>query len=228
MKHEASTQAERQTEDTVRASLKRAAQRSPDEVIPRLRPEWTRILDVGCSAGQALVALDVGPKVELYGVDVLLSSLRIGQREDSRIRFLLAPGEQLPFGSSSFDLVSCRTALPYMHQATALSEMSRVLRPGGHLWFTVFPASVVWDDLRASVSGRHAQGALFHAYRLVNGAVLDATGKQFSFPFGRRRCESYQTERSVRRALDAIGFHRIEIETRPTFLVVNATKAKLS
>jgi len=224
MRKEARVQAERASEETIRAEIELAVSGIPDEVVPDIRPDWNRILDVGCSAGQSLVALDVAPAVELYGVDVELSSLRTGQQWDDRIRFIQAPGENIPFASESFDLVSCRTALPYMHVATALLEMRRVLRPGGRLWFTVFPARVVWGDLRASIADRHAQGALFHVYRLTNGAFFDITGKQFRFPFGQRRCESYQTERCVRRSLGVAGFSEIEVETRPTFVVISATK----
>jgi len=224
MRKEARLQAERTLEKTIRAEIELAVEGKADGVSPDIRPEWSRILDVGCSAGQSLVALDAAPAVELYGVDVELSSLRTGQQWGNRIRFIRAPGENIPFASESFDLVSCRGTLPYLHVATALAEMRRVLRPGGRLWFTVFPARVVWDDLRASIAAGRAQSSLFHVYRLVNGAFFDITGKQFRFPFGQRRCESYQTERCVRRSLDVAGFNEIEVETHPTFVVIGATK----
>src|SRR3954449_13214466 len=95
------------------------------------------ILDIGCGAGQTLIA--IGPKKLRVGVDIDTEAVTFGVHwpEARGIRLGAATGENLPFQPSSFDFVYSRVALPYMHIPTALAEIHRVLRPGGNLWLTL-------------------------------------------------------------------------------------------
>ncbi len=95
-----------------------------------------RVLDVGCGGG--LVAekfAQLGAIVT--GVDISASSLAVAQRHAQQqgldITYLPASGDCLPFPSESFDLVVCCDFLEHISDRLDdfLTEMSRVLRPGG-------------------------------------------------------------------------------------------------
>ena len=109
---------------------------------------WGRVLDVGCGAAQTLRLLERDRPVDLVGVDVDLTSLALGyyfaQIESLPVTLAMATSHALPFKDGSFDLVLARVALNYMHQKRALTEMVRVLRPGGFLYCRV---ARVWYDL---------------------------------------------------------------------------------
>src|SRR5918993_2372896 len=100
------------------------------------------ILDIGCGAGQSLVALGHGPR--RIGVDIDIEALRFGRQytEAQGIRLAAAGGESLPFADNSFDFVYSRVALPYMNIPTVMDEVRRVLRPGGRLWLTLHPVDI--------------------------------------------------------------------------------------
>lgn len=193
-------------------------------IMPSLPAGTRTVLDVGCGAGQTLLALDLSAGILLCGVDVDESALRLGSRLESRLLLARARGEMLPFADDCFDAVLCRVALPYMDVSLALHEMERVLRRGGHLWVVLHPIRValaaLWGHLRAG----QPKGALFQMYVLANGLALHFLGRQFRFPFGRYRMESVQTERGMMRALAAAGFQSVNAKLN-RFFVVTASKA---
>src|SRR5262245_5979116 len=94
----------------------------------------SRVLDVGCGAGHTLRVVEgMNPTAQLIGVDPDEEACRMGRGENGRICFIKAEGERLPLADGSVDFAICRVALNYMHQATALRELVRVLAPGGKL-----------------------------------------------------------------------------------------------
>ena len=107
-----------------------------------------RVLDVGCGAAQTLRLLEPDRPVERAGVDTNLRALALGCQlaglERIPITLAAATAHALPFREGSFDLGLTRVALNYMHQRRALTEMARVLRPGGFLFCRV---ERVWHDL---------------------------------------------------------------------------------
>ena len=113
-------------------------------VMPTIGAHHRRIVDVGCGAGQTLIASRLGEEVEAFGVDRDHKALSLGRQMYPRLRLIRARGEELPLPSRSFDLAISRVALPYMRTTAALSEMARVLRPGGDLWIVLHPFSLVW------------------------------------------------------------------------------------
>ncbi len=101
-----------------------------------------RILEIGCGGGQCgrwLVtqgATAVG--LELSGVQ-LAHSRRLDVHSGISLPVVQASASSLPFRSGSFDLVcSAYGALPFIADAgAALTEIARVLRPGGRAVFSV-------------------------------------------------------------------------------------------
>jgi SAM-dependent methyltransferase len=140
----------------------------------------SRVLDVGCGAGQTLSALCDRPPAERTGVDVNPEALALGTRllasGDPPVRFVRAPAHALPFPGGSFTHIICRVALNYMRQGPALAEMIRVLRPGGFLYCRTEGPGFDLGLLLGRVGG--GRRALGHLRNLFWGAVLATSGWQ--------------------------------------------------
>jgi ubiquinone/menaquinone biosynthesis C-methylase UbiE len=105
-----------------------------------IQPAW-RYLDVGCGVGTA--ACEVAKK---YGLDVTGIDVDPGQIEAARarvahphLRFMVMDATKLQFHDSEFDIVA--TSMVTHHVSgweQALSEMIRVLRPGGYMIYSDF------------------------------------------------------------------------------------------
>lgn len=100
-------------------------------------PETARILEVGCGRGVALMSLDrlLQPR-RLVGVDIDPTTVGTARRalNEERIRaeVRVADVRALPFGDEAFDVVVDFGTLFHIARAgTALSEIARVLAPGG-------------------------------------------------------------------------------------------------
>jgi ubiquinone/menaquinone biosynthesis C-methylase UbiE len=198
----------------------------PRRAMPQINPKHRRILDVGCGAGQTLMASNLSPGVFAVGVDVDYSALALGTKIGGAMPLINAQGESLPFQNSSFDLIICRVALPYMHVFRSVSEMSRVLRVGGDLWLVLHPFRMTAKELGTNISRVQVKAAIYRSWVLANGLSLHILGKQWSWPGKQRRYESWQTSGGVKRALGAAGFDQISI-ARKNHFVVTATRSKV-
>jgi SAM-dependent methyltransferase len=96
------------------------------------------VLDVGCAAGHTAFAF--APHVrEVIGVDLSSEMLEEAGRQAAarnlaNVRFEVASAETLPYPDGEFAIVTCRlVAHHFPSLAPALTEMARVLRPGGQL-----------------------------------------------------------------------------------------------
>lgn len=192
-------------------------------IMPPIPSECQSILDVGCGAGQTLIASRLSSSVLQVGVDVDSAALSLGATLGPNIKFVCATGEALPFPDESFDMVISRVALPYMRINLALAEMRRVLKRDGALWILLHPMSMVVKELTANLAHFQIKAAVHRCYVLANGTTLHFAGRGFSLPFNRRRYESFQTDRSITRGLRQAGFERIKIE-RNAFYVASARK----
>lgn len=100
------------------------------------------VLDVGCGPGNHLVALSTGDPKLLVGVDnderfLTTGRSKIDELISSSSTFLsliCASLPTLPFADSTFDLVTCFLVMPHVPDDNiALSELARILKPGGML-----------------------------------------------------------------------------------------------
>ena len=67
-----------------------------------------------------------------------------------------APADDLPFEAGQFDLVFCQHGLQFLpDRGWDLTEMRRVLRPGGRLYLTCWAATPPFFKVVAGVLGRH-------------------------------------------------------------------------
>ena len=173
-------------------------------------PAGARILEIGCGAGQQLVANY--PSQRTFGIDVDASALALGRTLATSVEFTRGMAEQLPFKDEHFDLVFARVSLPYTDIASSVKEIHRVLRSGGTAWLVMHPFSLCVNlAMRGNLKSK-----LIFFYIAANGVMLDLTGRQFRI--GRFQ-ESFQTSRAMRRALERAGFSNIAVNRDGQFLV---------
>ncbi len=99
-----------------------------------LVPSGAAVLDLGCGAGEFATALrEAGARP--VGVDVAREPLRRAAERDAALDLRLWPaGEPLPADDTSFDVAWAGEVLEHIVDlAPWLSEVRRVLRPGGAL-----------------------------------------------------------------------------------------------
>jgi SAM-dependent methyltransferase len=88
----------------------------------------------------ALDVLDIGGRIQPYRTLLAVRPRRYIalDRRSTPLVNVVARGEQLPLGNSQFDLVICTQVLEYVAEpSSVLSEIHRVLRPGGDLLLSV-------------------------------------------------------------------------------------------
>jgi SAM-dependent methyltransferase len=102
-----------------------------------------KVLDVGCGTGVvAVTAARRGAKVT--GLDLtpaLLERARVNaQMADVAVEFIEGDAEKLPFADASFDAVLSQFGHMFAPRPdVAISEMLRVLKPGGTIAFSTWP-----------------------------------------------------------------------------------------
>jgi SAM-dependent methyltransferase len=187
----------------------------PQHILPPPLPSSKIALDIGCGAGQTLIAAYPGQRV--FGIDVDLDALKLGRTLSDRIPFICAKAEELPFPTGYFDVVIARVSLPYTNINRSLHEVRRVLKPHGSLWMTLQPLGVPWRLTKIASVKRW----IFFLYILVNSLLFHLFGGLFRFPG--RGYESFQTRSGIRRALRKTGFSNVEISKGQHFIVTART-----
>jgi ubiquinone/menaquinone biosynthesis C-methylase UbiE len=114
-----------------------------------------RVLDIGSGPGflSAELAAGAAPNGMVIGTDVSESMLaiaaaRLDSVSDVELRFEHADACSLPFADASFDAVVSTQVYEYLEDITgAISELARVLRPGGRaLVLDTDWDSIVWHS----------------------------------------------------------------------------------
>lgn len=100
------------------------------------------VLEIGCGrgGGAAFVSRCLGPAT-VTGVDYSDRAIRfcVARHRSSGVRFVPGDAEHLPFGPATFDVVvNIESSHCYPSMVQFLSEVTRVLRPGGYLLYADF------------------------------------------------------------------------------------------
>lgn len=113
---------------TVRRLLQRYAAKAP-------------MLDAGCGTGLNLASMPVGS----VGIDLNPRNLALIRERLPHQSAVLGDIESMPFADESFETVVCTEVLEHVpYPEKALSEIKRVLRPGGLLVGSVPCRSMIW------------------------------------------------------------------------------------
>jgi SAM-dependent methyltransferase len=100
-------------------------------------------LDIGCGTGAlSQIILDLASPLKVMGVDPSEGYIAFARDQvlDTRVSFIIGDAQALPFESAQFDAVVSGLALNFVpYPELAISEMQRVVRPGGIV------AAYVWD-----------------------------------------------------------------------------------
>jgi ubiquinone/menaquinone biosynthesis C-methylase UbiE len=151
-----------------------------DRVMPLFETAWFpggrkwvgerargRILDVAIGTGRSLPHYPADAVVT--GIELSPAMLAIARRRAAAlgrgVALLEGDAENLPFSDSSFDTVVCALSLCAIPDpAAAISEMRRVLRPGGHLllldhtgstWPPLYAAQRLLEHVTVRTAGEH-------------------------------------------------------------------------
>jgi SAM-dependent methyltransferase len=179
-------------------------------VRSHLTPQ-SSVLDLGCGRGGV---------VELFWRDVKFAvgldpdSPSITEHRAPGMPILRGVGERLPFARESFDLIVCLWVLEHLKEPLkVLSEVRRVLRPGGHFVFLT-------PNLR---------NPLLFVNRFGKTLPLVQTRLVSRF-YGRREADTFpvqyraNTARTLRGLATASGLEVAELRVvpDPTYLAVNS------
>lgn len=158
-------------ESVLRSHVWRTAENSAAYLLSHLRP-GLRLLDVGCGPGTLTVDLarHVAPGAVL-GIDrapeVLEPARRHAAQADAVVEFAVGDVYALALPAASFDVVHAHQVLQHLTDpVAALSEMRRVLRPGGIVavrdsdyscfaWAPLDPLLTRWLELYRAVARRN-------------------------------------------------------------------------
>jgi ubiquinone/menaquinone biosynthesis C-methylase UbiE len=174
---------------------------SPDDFELRAALEWLGdvrsrlILDLGCARGRFVRALSAsGGRV--VGVDRSWELLRTAPDSAGGCSFVLSTATRLPFADSIYDGVVCIEVIEHIPELeAALSEIARVLKPGG----------------RAIIIDKNPVGVGFYRFypNWLYKTMMERLDK-WSYPKGFVFRERWPTPWSVRRKLRS-RFARVEI-----------------
>ena len=120
-------------------------------------PDGSLVLEMGCGDGKTLSAMPAGWRVA--AIDISLHALQLARKVRQDGCFILADGCRLPFQPERFDAVFAFHVAGhlFLDQRLALAqEATRVLRPGGRLFFRDFSL----EDMRMG-QGMEVEEATF-------------------------------------------------------------------
>ena len=161
-------------ESVLRSHRWRTAENSAAYLLPHLQP-GLGLLDVGCGPGTITVDLarrvGPGPVVGLDSAATVIDAARATGADSgvSNVRFVVGDAYRLDFADDSFDIVHAHQVLQHLSDPVgALTEMSRVCRPGGLLaardgdyagftWYPADPGLDLWLEVYSRVA-RHNGG----------------------------------------------------------------------
>ncbi|WP_158913934.1 bifunctional 2-polyprenyl-6-hydroxyphenol methylase/3-demethylubiquinol 3-O-methyltransferase UbiG [Caulobacter sp. S45] len=145
-----------------------------------------RLLDLGCGSGRLANTLKDRVAVEYLGLDIIPELLAYARtRAPPSYRFVLNTKLTLPVTDERFDMACAFSVFTHLqHEETFLylSELARVIRPGGRLVFSFleFRAPEHWLVFRNAV---HAvsESRRVHLDMFIERSVIDLWCSQLGF-----------------------------------------------
>ncbi len=178
------------------------------------------ILDAGSGTANVTAVLAV-PGARVTGIDFCEPALDRCRRKVPAAEFRVADLTQpLPFASATFDKAACSLVLHYLvpeRQRFALTELRRVLQPGGTLAISVFAAGFnTWRVYAETLRDRRQADGVLPTVAL-GGRYLFNTARIFYYVWRIKRAEQsgdyrFATADELREMLTAAGFEVSSVE----------------
>lgn len=208
MDYEAFKKAEREGWDTRADAYDDFTGKVTTQAIPTLlamaetAPE-KHILDLCCGTGRAAGAASaLGALAE--GVDVAPAMIDVARKAFPKAVFDVGDAEHIPRGDNTFDAVICSFGLLHVASPQAmLSEIARVLKPGGRI------ALSHWVGPPDSALFRIVFGAM---QKMADMSVVPPSPPPFAL----------SSESAMREALENAGFHQVSVEVLPVVFTAPA------
>jgi len=163
-----------------------------------------RILDLATGSGDLALALGRAcPTAEITGADFCQPMLAEAQKK-GLLRLVNADGTRLPFRDASFDALTVAFGLRNMASwPTAISEMARVLRTGGHVLVLDFSLPAL-APLRSAYR--------FYLHRILPIVAGVVTGDRSSYEYLGESIEKFPSGAAMTQLLEAHGFALAQAE----------------
>jgi malonyl-CoA O-methyltransferase len=107
--------------------------------LPAQLPAGAKILDLGSGTGAFTEKLQqCYSGAQIYGLDIAEGMLQFARKENlPSLHWVCGDAEQLPLAAESFDLIFSSLTLQWCNQLPLiLNEIKRVLKSGGHFYFS--------------------------------------------------------------------------------------------
>lgn len=149
-----------------------------DMLARHLSKPGGRVLDFGCGSGITVSALSQAG-YDAHGVDFSQEAISFGGGKGiANLRAI--SDEKLPYPDASFDVITCMDVLEHLKdEQPALSEMRRVLKPGGLLIVMVPAYGFLWgqQDEIAHHYRRYTLGRLIEVVR--HGSLMPLVKRSY-------------------------------------------------
>ena len=140
-----------------------------------------RVLDAGCGTGIMLGWLKRYSNGEdIYGIDSSQAALGFSRFRGHK-KLVRGDISNLPFVSNSFTLITCFDVLqqiPFGNELKALSELYRVLAPGGLLYIRVAANQWLWSGHDMALGTQHRYNLYNHDHHYIKLGYNQSARKQ--------------------------------------------------
>ena len=175
--------------------------------VARVQPGH-RVLDLAAGTGDLTRAFAraAGPSGSVWHTDINEAMLRVGRDrlldEGLGLPTVACDAERLPFPDASFDLVSVAFGLRNMtHKDRALTEMCRVLRPGGRLLVLEF--SRVAPALRGAYD--------WYSFNILPRIGRWVAGDEASYRYLAESIRMHPDQQTLKAMMRQAGFGHVDV-----------------
>lgn len=130
-------------------------------LVGQIPADSSNILDIACGTGKStepLVEIDLVVSGVDHDPQMIAEAVKQAELKNLKIDYQVAEAEHLPFPDSHFDVITVGTAFHFFVNDTAMSEIKRVLKPGGLLfvyWTLTTKEIPEEDEIPGEIYGRY-------------------------------------------------------------------------
>ncbi len=131
-----------------------------DKIISII-PQVNKTLDIGCGIGYYTSFLNEKSEI-VYGVDIAKDALKIASRNDKNTSYFVASNKELPFQSSSIDLVTNIFSPIYIEEVNRVLNEGYVLVVAPNFNHLIEMKEIIYDTIIPKDEERNNLSLLLH------------------------------------------------------------------